>query len=699
MRFFVCLFLLPLAASALALGETTCGKLELARRLTNAGYGVEALGSRENAFLELLSDTDVLHNKLDLEWRPSPANLSGTCTITVKSLVPNLTQFTFRLRDNFSISAVKIGTTNLSWVRQSITTCLATLDRAYQVGETFTISITYSGLPANVGLGTFDYGTKSNGAAYAFTLSEPWYSYAWWAGKDSNGDKSTVELHMTVPNTLSVASNGLLQGTDVVAGSKLKYRWKSDYPTAPYLIAFGLTDFFKWTQTWNYLGHSMPVEFFIFPESNTSSNRAGWEASVSMLTTFSNWYGLYPFVDEKYGIYQFTWGGGMEHQTMTGQNSFGESLTAHELAHQWWGNMVTCREWNDLWLNEGFATYSEAVWLEKKPGSSGLAALKSAMSSRRPSSVGDSVYVYDPTNLNRLFSSTYTYRKGAWVLHMLRGVMGDQKFFDGLADYRDAFYMDSAITTDFQAAMEGQYGSSLTWFFNRWVMGIGAPAYQWGWANTTANGKNYLMVHVRQNHSYQMFTMPIDIRPTVGGVKQQYKVMNDATLEHFVIPLTGNATACTFDEDVWILSTGNSNVTYSPGPPKIVQTYPVPGTTFYSGVTKAQVTFHTNVNVNASHITVKNDTTGASVPFSFSYNASTKTVSLVLHRATNGQHTIRISDAVTAADSGMALDGDLPVVQTASALPSGNGTPGGAAEIKFNVLQGPGDRRPPTVPF
>jgi aminopeptidase N len=118
---------------------------------------------------------------------------------------------------------------------------------------------------------------------------------------------------------------------------------------------------------------------------------------------------------------EFGWGGGMEHQTITSIGGYfnWEDGIVHELSHQWWGDNVTCATWADIWVNEGFATYSEALWYENKPGGS-EAALHSAMASRRPWDVSGTVYCYDDTNVNRIFDYNLSYLKGGWVLHMLR---------------------------------------------------------------------------------------------------------------------------------------------------------------------------------------------------------------------------------------------------------------------------------------
>lgn len=631
--------------------------------------------------LETFTDTDVTHQVLNIELVPSTSTVIGDNTLSVKSLRAGLTEFTFRLGNNFTISSCKLDGRTITTTRLNSTTVRANFDRAYALDEPFTLFIAYSGVAASGGFGSIEFGTQG-GSPYIFTLSEPWYAYTWWPNKDDNTDKSTYALNVTVPNTLTVAANGVLQGTDVVAGSKLKYRWLTNYPMSPYLLSIGATNFNKWVQYYSHPGGSMPVEFYIWPSSDSGANRTAWEKCLTMLGTFSGKFGQYPFIGEKYGMYQFTFGGGMEHQTMTGMGGFWESVTAHELAHQWWGDMITCGTWHNIWLNESFATYSEALWSEFKPGSSGLAALKSAMASRRPSGVSGTVYCYDISDPNRIFSGTYSYNKGAWALHMLRGVVGDTTFFNILTNYRNQFQYKTAVTDDFESVASATHGSDLAWFFDECIYGGGAPTYQWAWSTATSNGKNYLLVYVRQTQtSYPVFKMPIDIRPTVGGVKQSKEVWNDAATENFVIPLTGPATACTFDEDTWILATSVNSTSFIPGGPTIVETTPASGSTSATRISQIQVTFHTAVNASGLDFAVKGGAGNAQIPFLYGYNAATNTATLTFPKGLRkGNYSLIVRDSIRATNSNLQLDGEV----SGTSLPSGNGQPGGVATIPFS---------------
>ncbi len=534
------------------------------------------------AFLEAMDDTDVLHNKLDIEV----SNLnpgSNTCDVfasnvmTIQSKSSALTEFTFRLRSQYAILGSLINDTiPIVVTATSTTTRVATLDRTYGMDEVFTLTIIYSGNSVSSGFGSFEVRTQS-GVDIVASLSEPYYSYTWWPTKDGdvsqpgdNSDKSTLELSVTVPNNFVVPGNGLLQSVDTLSGNRKRYNWVSNYPIAPYLVAFAATNYNTWTSNYVHSAGTMPVDFFIYPSNDNPTNRANWEKVIDMLAVFAPIFGEYPFINEKYGLYNFPFGGGMEHQTITGQSSFGESLSAHELGHQWWGDDVTCKTWSDIWLNEGFATYSECLWEEHKTGAPSFSAYRACMLGRKPSSVNGSVYI-PPAQLSvsRIFSSNFSYRKGAWVLHMLRHLVGDTTFFQTLLDHRAAHEGSAATTDEFAAVASSAYGQDLTWFFDQWVYQSGAPAYQFGWDTSNINGQDYVLVKIEQTHlipTYpNVFTMPVDLQITIGGNAETVTASNDQRVQWFAFPTAGPVTALSFDPLQWILRTSAAAVSYKAG--------------------------------------------------------------------------------------------------------------------------------------
>ena len=683
-----------------------CGKSRAAARVFRAA----SAQTTDPAYLEMMNHTDVLHYALDIEiTNIDPANntctITGSNTMTIRSLSASLSEFSFRLRSQFDVPAAYInGSTQVTVTTTTPSTRLVTLDRIYGMDETFDLTIEYTGNTVSVSWGSIEVRSHSGGIPIVSTLSEPYYAYTWWPAKDGevllagdNSDKATLEFFITAPDNFTVAANGLLVGTDSLAGNRKRFRWASDYPIATYLVSFSATQYNTWTAAYNHPGGSMPVEFYIYPSSDYPANRAAWEKAVDMLETFRPIFGEYPFIDEKYGIYNFPFGGGMEHQTITGQGGFSEWLTSHELAHQWWGDMITCKTWNHIWLNEGFATYAEALWEEHKPGSSGLPALISYMAGRKYLGAG-SVYVYDDEvdELGQIFHGGTSYRKGAWVLHMLRHVLGDESFFAALAAYRSAFEHGAVTTEDFQAVCENFYGGEdLAWFFQEWVYGERAPAYAWGFDTVEVNGKHYLLVAVDQTQlaSYQRFEMPIDIVVD----EETYVVFNDADPEHFVIPVPSAPTSVQFDPDEWILRYSVTEMAYNPGPPAIVETDPAPGeaVAYSDATTSITITFHTNVNVAADDISLVGADTG-SWPVTLAGGAGGDINPVVVNLPfplLPDSYTLTVASGIEASNSGLPLDGELADPNDPGSLPSGDGVAGGDAVIGFTVTSSltPGD--------
>ncbi len=633
----------------------------------------------------LAEETDVLHYRLDLEVDPSRGFLAGSNTMTVRCRVDGVRVFRFWLHSAMAITGLRVNGSAASWRRLDGATLEVNLDRTYGADEVFELEVVYQGYPVTTGLASIVFETQG-GAPVVSTLSEPWFSYTWWPVKEDNRDKATGDLLITVPEGLTVVSNGVLVGTVHLSGDRRRFHWSTAYPTSPYLFAFSATDYHTFVGTFHHDGGAMPVEFFIYPEADVPANRNGWMQSVDMLATFSGLYGLYPFVDEKYAIYQFPWHGGMEHQTATGQGSFTESLTAHELAHQWWGDMVTCATWHDIWLNEGFATYSEALWFENRSGEPDAAALEEAMAVRRPEELDGSVYVWDDSDVFRIFSGNYSYRKGGWVLHMLRGVVGTETFFDILAAYRQRFANLTATTADFAEVASEVSGAGLGWFFDEWVYGGGAPAYEFGRREHEIAGRRYLELSLEQNQTEEVFTMPVEIETEELGATRSYTVWNDARLQHFLIPISAPVDDVALDPDSWILTRSVSEGVFVDGPPKIVRVAPSLGTTIRAGAPLSlDVTFHEDVVVDGPEFTlVSRD--GAQRDLAVTYDGASHTATVTSSQAlAAGVYELLIDDAIVDAENGLALDGEIEGSSLDDGLPSGDGIPGGDAVIQLAV--------------
>jgi len=634
----------------------------------------------------LFEQTDVLHYDLEIEILPSQTRLIGSNTMTIRAVADGVSSFDFQLDSPLATTELLVNGAPAAWVRLSPSTIRVTLDRAYQPDEQFTITVGYNGIPVSRGFGSINF-TSAGGQPSVFTLSEPYYSHTWWPVKDDNNDKATADLRFIVPSNLTVASNGLLLGTESLSGSRSRFHWKTEYQTTPYLFCFSAAVYNEFTDVWNYGPVSMPLQYLIYPGSNTASNRNAWLITNDMLTVFSDLFGVYPFHEEKYGIYQFGFGGGMEHQTFSGQGGFSASLTAHELGHQWWGDMITCATWSDIWLNEGFATYSEALWEEFKPGSSGTAALVSAMNARRPTQFGGTVYVFTTTDPSRIFSTNYSYRKGAWVVHMLRYIVGDETFFDILSEYRERYAYKTATTEQFIAVAEEVAGRDLRWFFDPWLFELGAPTYRYAWRNVNAGGRAWVEVYVNQNQSasWATFSMPIDVTTRVGGVDVPHTVFNTARAQHFLLPVNASATTFAFNINSRVLATSQTTTTFVESPPKIIGVSPEPGAALDEPPTEVRVTFHKNVNLPAGSVFLAADGSGP-VAATLSYNAATFTAILTpLAPLESGAYTITVQPSITGVAGGQSLDGEVAGVADPASLPTGDGLPGGQAVFVFTA--------------
>jgi len=354
--------------------------------------------------------------------------------------------------------------------------------QALDSGDVFSVQVFYHGSPASGGFGAFGFNTHGSPAVpIVWSLSEPYYARNWWPCKDSPSDKAdSVDIRITCPSTLFASSNGVLVSQTDLGNGNTRFHWKHRHPIVTYLVSLTVSNITQLNYSYVYNGgaDTMPVNFWVYPEQVTNAQGAYPEV-LQMLDAFGAAYGPYPFLDEKYAITHFPWGGGMEHQTNTSQtpSSYSRNLTSHELSHQWWGDMVTCRDWKHIWLNEGFASYSEAQYQEWLGGMNAYHTYMNSMMYKG----GGSVIVDDTTSVGRIFHGGLSYDKGAWVVHMLRGVLGDPTFYACLAEYRSRYAGKSATTEDFQAVCEEVSGLNLSEFFADWCYGTYYPRYIYGY--------------------------------------------------------------------------------------------------------------------------------------------------------------------------------------------------------------------------
>src|SRR5699024_5599345 len=203
-----------------------------------------------------------------------------------------------------------------------------------------------------------------------------------------------------------------------------------------YLIAFAVTNYTSFTYDYEHEGIAFPIINYVYPEDSGRIARQA-DIVVPIMKVFSEVFEPYPYHTEKYGHCQFSWSGGMEHTTISFMGGFHQDLIAHELAHQWFGNKVTCASWQDIWLNEGFAGYLTGITHEHLDGNQSFKNWRAYEISKITSQSDGSVYVpaKDTMDVNSVFNSRLTYSKGAMILHMLRKRLGDDAFFTGLRNY------------------------------------------------------------------------------------------------------------------------------------------------------------------------------------------------------------------------------------------------------------------------
>ena len=447
------------------------------------------------------------------------------------------------------------------------------LGQTYNQDEEFSFSVRHHGQPYSAykyGRSTGDglaFGTQlyvegiPNGSPVAYTSCEPYTSRKWWPCKDRPDDKAdSVDIYIAVDRgCYYVVSNGLLKKISQNKDGTETFHYHESYPIVTYLVSLAISNYEIITD-WYYHGDndSMPILHHVYPSMVDESEEA-LSITADAIGIFGDLFGEYPFIDEKYGHAHWEFYSAMEHQTCTSTMpntwwGMTEPVVVHELAHQWWGNMITCESWHDIWLNEGFASYSEALYFEVTKNDW---AYHNYMEGMEYLDIR-SVYVYDTADASDVFDIV-VYDKGAWVLHTLRHVVGDSTFFNLLHEYYNSVHKWGSLTTDeFAAFCSDICGQDLTEFFNDWVYGTMYPVFAYSYYTELDQTDNMywtcFILNQAQSSGPYVFEMPIDFQIFNNSeIIKDTVLYSDARSKMFILKTPLPPDEIALDPDKWML--------------------------------------------------------------------------------------------------------------------------------------------------
>ncbi len=508
---------------------------------------------------------DIKYHRMEWAVDPEVRYISGSVTTYFTAEDNGFQTLNFDLDPVLQVSEVRHSSGSLPFeVLAAERIVSISLPAPMQAGALDSVSITYAGQPPLTGFGSFVTAAPGGNPAL-WTLSEPYGARDWWPCKQDLNDKAdSIDVIVRTPAQYRAASNGMLVSETEDADHKI-FHWQHRYPITAYLVAISVTRYAVYSDFVPVPGGD-PIEVlnYVFPQDSAFARSQTWR-TVQIMELFNELFGMYPFASEKYGHAQFGWGGGMEHQTMSFMGGWSHLLQAHELAHQWFGNKVTCGSWEDIWLNEGFATYLEGLTYEHGLGPNTWRNWITGTMNNVTNQPGGSVWVNDTTSVNRIFSSRLSYSKGAMLLHMLRWVVGDDNFYQALRNYLNdpELAFGYARTHQLQAHLEAQSLLYLDEFFEDWFYGQGYPSYQIEWGQDD----NRLVVKIEQTSSHpsvHFFEMPVPVRFTLAGGADTLLVFpHHFSGQYFEVELPAEVLSVTFDPDLWILSRNNT-VTNNP---------------------------------------------------------------------------------------------------------------------------------------
>ncbi len=428
---------------------------------------------------------------------------------------------------------------------------------AWRAHDSLDLTVCYHGMPSANALAFMGRGDSARIGSYGL----PYSAREWWPAHDAPAPKAdSADIEITAPAGLTAVSSGRLMGRVPHGDGSATTHWSVRYPIYPDVLSLAIARYAPFSLEYrNPRGRRVPLQFYVFPEDEAKA-RTDFSTLPAILAHHAARFGEYPFLREKYGVVEFPFESFREHQTIpsygpryiTGDHR-NDWILAHELAHQWFGDALTVRNWSDVWLNEGFATYAAFLWIERAQGK---AAYDSVVSARMKLDYPAPVFIADSLDVDHMFTPA-TFFKGALVLHMLRHMLGDALFFRTLRRYVTENLYTNVTTGTFERVCERMAHHQLDWFFREWIYGTGAPEYRLEWSERRADRGFIVELTVQQTQDGSTFTMPLDIAlHTTGGTRLETVMDSVHTLRAaFAVP--DSVTGVELDPGNWVLKRPN----------------------------------------------------------------------------------------------------------------------------------------------
>lgn len=528
----------------------------------------ESIKANANSINELMDNYDVKYYKLDLNADNTSAFISGTVTVKALVVAESMDIFVIQLIDQLNVAEIRFNDQVIDFSHQSDEITVE-LDQSLELGNIFSVEIDYEGFSTNNNRGLTNSVHSQWGVPVTWTLSESFHSKSWFPVKESLTDKAdSADIFITVPQHLTAVSNGLLRDVVDLGNGFKRFEWISRYPITYYLLSITVADYQEYNIYCNPVGMDEPllIQNFVYDVPGCLNfYKDGIDRTGGFIELFSELYCTYPFANEKYGHVMSPFGGGMEHQTISMMGGFSYNLVAHELAHMWFGDYITCATWQDIWVNEGFASYSEFLAYEKQGQMEAALSWMDYAHERAKYEPYGSVYIpaQEATDESRIFSYNLSYKKGAAIIHSLRYELNDDDlFFAILKEFLNRHGHSHAIGLDFLNVVNELSGDDYGWFFDQWYFGIGYPHFSVNYARD--GNTNYITISQYSSAGNDdFFKTSLELRTMEGESITNRRYSITQTPQTFTYESELPITYLGVDPDNWILKKVD-NVTSAP---------------------------------------------------------------------------------------------------------------------------------------